>query len=122
MEKKSYLIIIVGIVIAFAFYWFLLREPVSNQRERTNAVTESLERTGAEQRNAQEHIERIGRGIDESIGRVDDVAEGISGASEGITDVQERNRECARIAADSERRIAESQRIIQSIRERARQN
>lgn len=122
MDKKGYLIIIVGVVVAFAFYWFLLREPVPNQRERVNAVTESLERTGAEQRNAESHLVNVGRGIDASLGRADEIERGIGEAESRIANVQSRDGECAAILADSERRIAESQRILQSIRARAGQN
>jgi len=123
VEKKTYGIILVGILIVFAVYWFLLREPdVSNQRERARDVIQSLDSAGAEQRNAESHLVNVGRGIDESLGRVDDVAERIDGAAEGIADVQKRSRECARVVEDSERRIGESQRIIQRVRARAGQN
>ena len=118
---------IVGVVCAVVFVgwlvWYMLSEPdIHNQRERTNAVIESLNSVGAEQRNAESNIERIERGLDDSIGRADAIAERISDAENAITASQERRGECESIVADSERRIEESKRIIQGIRERARQN
>ena len=112
----------VGFVLVLAICWWLLSEPdVSNQRERANDVGESLGRIGNEQRNAESHIERVGRGIDDSLGRTDEIERGIDEAENRIESVQSRGGECATILADSERRIEESKRILQSVRERARQ-
>ena len=103
--------------------WYLLREPdVSNQRERASDVRESLDRVGAEQRNAESNIERIERGLDDSLGRADEIAERIGEAAERIADSEKRNAECAGILEDSERRISESRAILQAVRERARQD
>ena len=104
-----------------AVCWYLLREPdVSNQRERANDVVQSLDSAGAEQRNAQKHIERIGQRIDDSIGYVENIERGIDEAQSRIADVQERSGKCAELLEDSERRIAESERIIHEVRSRAR--
>ena len=123
-EKNLRIAAIVVAVLVIAFgCWYLLREPdVHDQRDRADDVRESLRNVGAEQRNAQSNIERIGRGIDESLRRADSVAEGIGDASERIADVQERSRECEEIVADSERRIAESKSIIQAVRSREGQD
>ena len=110
-------------IFIIAIGWYLLSEPnVSNQRDRANDVAESLGRAGSEQRNAESNIERIGRGIDESIGRADRIEEGIERAKNSVEASQERNAECAGILKDSERRISESRAILQTVRERARQN
>ena len=117
---------IIGIVCACLFVawlaWYLLREPdVHDQRDRAEDVRESLGRVGKEQRNAESNLERIERGLDDSIGRVDEIAERISDAENAITASQERRGECESIVADSERRIEESKRILQAVRERAGQ-
>lgn len=118
---------IIGIVCAVVFIvwlaWYLLSEPdVHDQRERANDITESLDRVGTEQRNAESNIERIERGLDDSIGRADEIAERISDAENAITASQERRGECKKLISDSESRISESKSILQSIRERARQD
>ena len=118
---------IVGIVCACVFVgwlaWYLFSEPdISNQRERASDITESLGRVGAEQRNAESNIERIERGLDDSLGRADEIAERISDAENAITASQERRGECEKLISDSESRISESKRIIQAVRERARQD
>ena len=125
-DKKNtlYYAFIGGIVVfVLGVCWFLLREPdVHDQRERARDVTESLERAGAEQRNAQSDIERVGRELDSGIGRIDEIASGIDDAENSIRESKERRAECAGILEDSESRIRESSRILQTIRERAGQN
>ena len=116
---------IIGIVCACVFVgwlaWYLFSEPdVHNQRERADDVGAALGNTGAAQRDVERDLERIGRGIDGSIKRIDEIAGGIDEAESRIDAVQERRGECAEILADSERRIEESQRILQSVRSRAR--
>ena len=118
---------IIGIVCAVVFVgwllWYLLCEPdVHDQRERANNVTESLDRVGSEQRNAESDIERIERGLDDSIGRADEIAERISDAESAITASQERRGECEKLIEDSERRITESKSILQAVRSRAGQD
>lgn len=126
MDKKStfyYILIGVGVLLVFAVCWYLLREPdVHDQRERADDVRNELINTGNAQRDAQSHIDNARRGIDRSIESVDKIAGGIDEATERINDSAERNAECAELVTDSERRIEESKRILQSIRERARQN
>ena len=118
---------IIGIVCACLFVgwllWYLLCEPdVHDQRERANDVAESLDRVGEEQRNAESNLERIERGLDDSIGRTDEIAGRISDAENAITASQERRGECEKLISDSESRISESRAIIQAVRERARQD
>ena len=118
---------IIGIVCACLFVgwllWYLFSEPnVHDQRERANDVRESLDRVGSEQRNAQSNIERFERGLDDSIGRADAIAERIGDAENAITASQERRGECAKLVADSESRIAESKSILQAVRTRKGQD
>ena len=118
---------IIGIVCACLFVawlaWYLLSESdVHDQRERANDVVQSLDSAGAEQRNAESNLDRIERGLDDSIGRADEIAERISDAENAITASQERRGECAEIVTDSERRIEESRAILQRVRSRAGQN
>lgn len=124
MEKTwRYIGIACAVVFCAWMAWYLLCEPdVHDQRDRANDVTESLDRVGAEQRNAESDIERIERGLDDSIGRADEIAERISDAESAITASQERRGECAELVADSERRIEESKRILQAVRSRAGQD
>ena len=124
MDKKGtfyYILIGVGVVLIVAVCWYLLREPVSDYRERADDVRAELSNTGAAQRDAEKHIIDAGERIDGSIKLADEVAGRIDEAAERIADSEKRNAECASIVEDSERRIEESQRIIQSIRKRAGQ-
>ena len=118
---------IIGIVCACLFVgwlaWYLLCEPdIHDQRERASDVTESLDRVGEEQRNAESNIERIERGLDDSIGRADAIAGGLGKAESRIADSTARNAECSELVADSERRIEESKSILQAVRSRAGQD
>ena len=124
-ENKTikYLAYIGVFVFILAVCWYLLTEPdVHDQRDRADDVRESLDRDGAEQRNAESNIERIERGLDDSLGRADEIAERISDAENAITASQERRGECEKLLADSERRISESRAIIQTVRARKGQD
>ena len=126
MDKEK-ILRIVGAIVAVVFLvcvgWYLLCErDVHDQRERANDVRESLERAGNEQRNVESNLDRLERGLDDSIGRVDEVSSRINDAKSAITASQERRGECESLIEDSERRTSESRAILQGIRERARQN
>ena len=124
-ENKTikYLAYVGVFVFICAVAWYLLSEPdVHDQRDRARDVEQSLGRVGAEQRNAESNIERIERGLDDSLGRADEIAERISDAESAITASQERGGECEKLIRDSESRIAESKSIISGIRNRARQD
>ena len=112
---------IIGIALVLAVCWWLLTD-VHDHGGRTDSITKSLDRIGNEQRNTKEHLERIERGLDDSIGRADEIAERISDAESAITASQERRGECEKLISDSESRVSESKRIIQAVRERARQD
>lgn len=124
MEKTLRIIgIVCGVVFVGWLLWYLLCEPdVHDQRDRASDVRESLDRVGAKQRNAESNIDRIERGLDDSLGRADEIAERISDAESAITASQERRGECEKLIGDSERRIAESRAILQAVREGARQD
>jgi len=124
---KEKVLRIVGAIVAVVFLvivgWYLLCErDVHDQRERANDVRTELSNAGTAQRDAQSHIDNAGQRIDGSIELANEVAGRIDEATERIADSTERNAECAELVTDSERRIAESKRILQSIRERARQD
>ena len=124
MDKEKFwqsFFFVAGVLFVVAVCWYLLREPVSDQRERADDVRTELSNTGAAQRDAEKHIIDAGERIDGSIKLTDEVAGRIDEAAERIADSEERNAECASLVEDSERRIGESQRIIQSIRKRAGQ-
>ena len=114
----------IGIFVCIcAVCWYLLREPnVHDQRDRADDVRNELSNIGTAQRDAQSHIVNAGGRIDRSIESTDAITERIGEAESRIADSAERNAECAGILEDSERRIEESKRILQGIRERARQN
>ena len=120
MDKEKFyqcLFFIGGIVLVISVCWWLLREPdIHDQRERATNVTESLDRIGEEQRHVKSDIERIERGLDESIGRTDEIAKRIDDAQSAINASQERRGECESLVEDSERRIAESRAILQRVR------
>ena len=122
-EKVKYYIAATGVALAVAVGWFLLREPdVSNQRDAANGVRESLERAGSEQRRADDALGRIGDGIDRSDAAAQRIEESNQRAAESVAGAQERVRRGATITLDSERRIEESQRILQAIRKSARKD
>ena len=126
MDKEKFyqcLFFVGGIVLIISVCWWLLREPdVHDQRERANDVRNELSNAGTAQRDAQSHIDNAGQRIDRGIESVDKIAGGIDEATERINDSAERNAKCAELVTDSERRIEESKRIIQGIRERAGQD
>ena len=124
MEDNKYIkaITYIGVFLFIvAVCWYLLREPVSDYRERADDVRAELSNTGAAQRDAEKHIIDARERIDGSIKLADEVAGRIDEAAERIADSEERNAECAGILADSERRIEESKSILQGIRARAGQ-
>lgn len=119
----KYVACFVVVMLVLAVCWFLFREPdVRDQRDRAADVERSLDDARREQQTAADAVERIERGISDSIERADEIERGIGEAESAISADAERRGECERIITDSESRIAESQRIIQSIRARARQN
>lgn len=124
MEKTLRIIgIVCGVVFVGWLLWYLLCEPdVHDQRDRANDVGAELCNVGNAQRDAESHIVNAGGRIDRSVELADEIAGGISEAESRIADSAERNAECAELVADSERRIEESKSILQSIRERARQD
>ena len=112
---------VVGIALVLAVCWWLLTD-LPNNGGRTDSITKSLDRIGNEQRNTKEHLERIERGLDESIRSTDEIAKRIDDAQSAINASQERRGECEEILTDSESRITESRAIIQAKRERAGQD
>ena len=112
---------VAGVLFVVAVCLYLLREPVSDYRERADNVRAELANTGAAQRDAEKHIIDARERIDGSIKLADEVAGRIDEAAERIADSEERNAECASIVEDSERRIGESKSILQGIRARAGQ-
>ena len=112
---------LIGVALVLAVCWWLLTD-LPNNGGRTDSITKSLDRIGNEQRNTKEHLERIERGLDESIRSTDEIAKRIDDAQSAINASQDRGGECSEILRDSESRIGESKSIIQGIRERARQN
>ena len=121
-EVKVYLTA-VTVILAVCVCWFLFREPdVSNQRDAANDVRESLDRAGSEQRRAGDALKRIGDGIDRSDETAQRIEESNQRATDAIAGAQERIRRGKEIAGDSERRITESQRIFQGVREGARKD
>lgn len=122
-KKAFYALVAFGLVLVLAVCWWLLREPdVHDQRERASDVGAELVNAGDAQRDAEKHIDSARQRIDRGIESVDEIAGRIDEASGRIESVQERSESIAGILGDSERRIAESKRILQSIRARARQD
>ena len=126
MEKNKtikYLAYIGVFIFILAVCWYLLREPdVSNQRERANDVRTELGNVGDAQRDAEKNLDSAGQRIDRSIESADEIAGRIDEATKRIESVQERSEPVAGILEDSERRIAESKSILQTVRNRARQD
>lgn len=122
-EKTKYYLVVAAVVLGVAVGWFLLRDPgVYNQRDAADGVRESLERAGSEQRRADDALRRIGDGIDRSDEAAKRIEESNHRAAESVAGAQERIRDGQAIAGDSERRIKESQRILQGVREGARKD
>jgi len=114
--------IVAGVLLMLALCWFVLGgcwADVHNHGVGVGDVGGALERVGDEQQNTIGNLERIGRGVDASIERADAIADGINEAESRVESVQSRGGECAGIISDSERRITESIRILQSVRSRA---
>ena len=113
--------IVGGVLLVLSLCWFVLGgcgADVHNHGGGAGDTGTALERVGNEQQNTIGNLERIGRGIDSGIERVDEIERGIEDASERVESVQSRGGECAGIISDSERRIAESIRILQTVRSR----
>ena len=122
-EKVKYYIAAAAVVLAVCAGWFMLREPdISNQRDAANGVRSALERAGSEQRRADDALRRIESGLERSDEAAQRIEESNQRAAESVAGAQERIRRGAAITLDSERRIAESQRILQSVREGARKD
>lgn len=122
-EKVKYYLATAAVVLAVCAGLFLFREPdIHNQRDATDGVRESLERAGSEQRRAGDALKRIGDGIDRSDETAQRIEESNQRATDAVADAQGRIRRGKEITLDSERRIAESQRILQSVREGARKD
>lgn len=122
-EKIKYYLAAAGVALAVAVGWFLLREPdVSNQRDAAGDVAGALERTGAEQQRAAESAERVRDGLDRSVVILERIEEGTGNAADAVGRAASGNEAALRIVEDSERRIEESQRILQSVREGARKD
>lgn len=122
-KKGTLYYVFVGAIVLFvvAVAWYLLYEPdVSDHRGTATDIRTELNNAGNAQRNAQEHLDGAGRRIDSGIERVDGVAERIDDVTDRIESVQDGNRAIAELVEDSERRITESKRILQNIRETAR--
>ena len=108
--------------------WLLFRDIRADSGSDVDVI-EQLDSAAAEQREAEKSLDRIDRGLDDSGRTVDRAETAIGGAQESadriaesadsiaaaVDQSAERNGECQDILADSERRIAESQRIIQSV-------
>ncbi len=126
MDKKGtfyYIAVCVGVLLVVGVCWYLLSEPnIHNQRERASDVRTELGNVGDAQRDAESHLDNAGERINRSVELVDKIAGGIDEAESRIEDSATRNAKCAELLGDSERRISESKSIIQSIRERARQD
>ena len=122
-EKIHYIVIAAGVALAVAVGWFLLRDPgVYNQRDAADGVRSALERAGAEQQRAAESAERVRDGLDRSVVILERIEEGTGNAADAVGRAASGNEAALRIVEDSERRIKESQRILQAIRESARAN
>ena len=113
--------IVGGVLLVLALCWFVLGgcgADVHNHGGGSGDAGTALERVGDEQQHIENNLERIGRGIDSGLERADEIADGIAEAESRVESVQSRGGECAGIISDSERRIAESIRILQSVRSR----
>lgn len=109
------------VLFVFAVCWFVLGggNDVHDHGGGIDSTRTALDSVANEQRNAESNLVNAGRRIDASVESADRIAERIDDATERITDSEERRAECAAIVADSERRIADSLAICQSVRERA---
>ena len=104
-----------------AVCWYLLSD-VSNNGGTAIDVREQFDRVGEEQRNAENALVDVERGLDASSRIADEVSERIDDAENRTEQVKAGLDDCARLVEDSERRIEESKSILQGIRERAGQS
>ena len=122
-EKIKYYLAAAAVVLVICAGWFLFRDPdVHDQRDAADGVAGALERTGAEQQRAAESAERVRDGLDRSVVILERIEEGTGNAADAVGRATSGNEAALRIVEDSERRIEESQRILQSVREGARKD
>ena len=121
-DKKAvlrFIAIVGGVLLLAAVLWYLFRDYHADTG-RGGDIRESLERTSAEQRNAVDASGRIRDGLDESRRSLERIEESNSDAESAVTDADGRISAAIVIIEDGQRRIAESIRILQTARERAR--
>ena len=132
-QTKNYVrisAIVLGIIILGAAGWFLFRSLPNNSGSAGN-VTNKLDRATGEQRKAQDALNGVQSGLDDSLGTVGQLEQSNSGARQSTDGIAESNRNIktavgnaqaangssADSLADSQRRISECLGILQKVRE-----
>lgn len=111
-NKNTILLICIGIVLGIVgWYVFCLREDVSDQRDRANAVTEQLNETGKQLQDTATGLQSIQQAINRGT-IVNNRTETI------IREVQSRTDNDTAILNESSKLITDSKSIISAIRER----
>ena len=132
-QTKNYVrigAIVLGVILLGAAGWFLFRD-IQNNSGSAGDVTNKLDRAAGEQRKAQDALNGVQSGLDDSLGTVGQLEQSNNGARQSANGIAESNKRIkaavdnaqaansssADILADSQRRIIECLSILQEIRE-----
>jgi len=134
-QTKNYVrigVIVFGAIILGAAGCFLFRD-IPNNSGSAGDVTNKLDHAAGEQRKAQDALNGVQSGLDDSLGTVGQLEQSNSGARQSADGIAESNRNIktaidnaqaangssADILADSQRRISECLAVVQSVSETA---
>ncbi|SDO87092.1 hypothetical protein [Selenomonas ruminantium] len=123
MNAADILFTVILSIIAFAGGWFLQRffnhDDVHDNGGTAQQVRDELDSVEAGQREAQDAIQSVTAGLDDSERAVGDIAETGGQLTESISNAQSSIAEGQQLIDDSGRRIAECENIIREVREGA---
>jgi hypothetical protein len=104
---------VIGIVVFLGVGWYLfgIGESLSDNRNRVDTITKQLDSTGKELQNTSDGLKHVQQAIDGNI-RTINHTETI------VREVQTRTNNDAAIIGESSKLITDSERLIQTVRER----
>lgn len=115
-------LLLVAFGVGFLGWYIYGGSSVPDNGRGAHDTREQLDRIGTEQSIIKDNLERVREGISDGIGTLDEIAGGLERTQDAIRESEERRRELDIIITDSERRLAESKGIIDSIRKRGGEN
>lgn len=122
LNEKTIIVIIVCLIVGFAFGWYVFRENVHDNGGRIDTAYEQLDRTSEYQQSVNESLGTIRDGLDGSIDTVIRIEERNESIEESVDTVTDRNETCIDLLRESAERIEESQSILARVRERGETN